>query len=105
MLFLSFRALVEDLDKENSDLVSGPLVGSTQHHGLRHRTTTATETTTDQEGKGKGKIPAQSKGGVGVGEDGDGDGDGDGGERKERKERKMISEELRELLVSWKPEH
>lgn len=103
MLFLSFRALVEDLDKENSDLVSGPLVGST-HHGLRHRTTTATETTTDhQEGKGKGKIPAQSKGGVGVGEDGDGD--GDGGERKERKEKKMISEELRELLVSWKPEH
>lgn len=103
MLFLSFRALVEDLDKENSDLVSGPLVGSTQHHGLRHRTTTATETTTDQEGKGKGKIPVRSKGGDGDGEDGDGD--GDGGERKERKEKKMISEELRELLVSWKPEH
>lgn len=78
VLFLSFRALVEDLDKENSDLVSDPLIGST-HDGLRHRTTTTTTTAAE--------------------------GDEDGGGRKERKERKMISEELRELLVGWKPEH
>lgn len=69
---------MEDLDKENSDLVSDPLIGSA-HDGLRHRTTTTTTTTAE--------------------------GDEDGGGRKERKERKMISEELRELLVGWKPEH
>lgn len=90
---------MEDLDKENSDMVSDPLIGST-HDGLRHRATTATTETTDQEGKGKDRIPARGEGG-GVGEGGD----GDGGERKERKERRVISEELRELLVSWKPEH
>lgn len=100
VLFLSFRALVEDLDKENSDMVSDPLIGST-HDGLRHRATTATTETTDQEGKGKDRIPVRGEGEGIVGEGGD----GDGGERKERKERKMISEELRELLVSWKPEH
>lgn len=71
---------MEDLDKENSDLVSDPLIGSA-HDGLRHRTTTTTTTTAAAEG------------------------DEDGGGRKERKERKMISEELRELLVGWKPEH
>lgn len=70
---------MEDLDKENSDLVSDPLIGSA-HDGLRHRTTTTTTTTAPE-------------------------GDEDGGGRKERKERKMISEELRELLVGWKPEH
>lgn len=89
---------MEDLDKENSDLVPGPLVGSTRD-GLRHRTTTTTTTTTDHEGKGKGRIPVRGEDGVGE------DGEGDGGERKERRERRMISEELRELLVSWKPEH
>lgn len=85
---------MEDLDKENSDMVPDPLTGSTRD-GLRHRTTT----TTDHEGKGKGKIPVRGEDGVGE------DGEGDGGERKERRERRMISEELRELLVSWKPEH
>lgn len=91
---------MEDLDKENSDMVSDPLIGST-HDGLRHRATTATTETTDQEGKGKDRIPVRGEGEGIVGEGGD----GDGGERKERKERKMISEELRALLVSWKPEH
>ncbi|UOH85127.1 hypothetical protein LQV05_001944 [Cryptococcus neoformans] len=99
VLFLSFRALVEDLDKDNNEMVSGLLVGSDD--GLRHRTTAATATTTtttgDGQGKGKGKdkVPAESENGLAEGE---------GGERKEKMEKKMISEELRELLVSWKPE-
>lgn len=98
VLFLSFRALVEDLDKDNNEMSSGLLVGSDD--GLRHRTTaTATTTTTgDGQGKGKGKdkVPAESEEGLAEGEG--------GGERKEKMEKKMISEELRELLVSWKPE-
>lgn len=96
---------MEDLDKDNNEMVSGLLVGSDD--GLRHRTTattattaaTATTTTTtgDGQGKGKGKdkVPAESE---------DGLAEGEGGERKEKMEKKMISEELRELLVSWKPE-
>ncbi|OXC64970.1 hypothetical protein AYX13_05796, partial [Cryptococcus neoformans] len=100
VLFLSFRALVEDLDKDNNEMTSGLLVGSDD--GLRHRTTattaaTATTTTGDSQGKGKGKdkVPEESEEGLAEGE---------GGERKEKMEKKMISEELRELLVSWKPE-
>lgn len=97
VLFLSFRALVEDLDKDNNEMSSGLLVGSDD--GLRHRTTAATATTTtgDGQGKGKGKdkVPAESEEGLAEGE---------GGERKEKMGKKMISEELRELLVSWKPE-
>ncbi|OXG12560.1 rab GTPase activator [Cryptococcus neoformans Ze90-1] len=100
VLFLSFRALVEDLDKDNNEMTSGLLVGSDD--GLRHRTTAttaaaATTTTGDGQGKGKGKdkVPAESE---------DGRAEGEGGERKEKMEKKMISEELRELLVSWKPE-
>ncbi|OXM76295.1 rab GTPase activator, partial [Cryptococcus neoformans Bt63] len=100
VLFLSFRALVEDLDKDNNEMTSGLLVG--YDDGLRHRTTAATATTTttttgDGQGKGKGKdkVPAESEEGLDEGE---------GGERKEKMEKKMISEELRELLVSWKPE-
>lgn len=94
VLFLSFRALVEDLDKDNNEMSSGLLVGSDD--GLRHRTT-ATTTTGDGQGKGKGKdkVPAESEEGLDEGE---------GGERKEKMKKKMISEELRELLVSWKPE-
>lgn len=90
---------MEDLDKDNNEMVSGLLVGSDD--GLRHRTTAATATTTtttgDGQGKGKGKdkVPAESENGLAEGE---------GGERKEKMEKKMISEELRELLVSWKPE-
>lgn len=85
---------MEDLDKDNNELSSGLLVGS--DNGLRHRTT-ATTTTGDGQGKGKGKdkVPAESEEGLAEGE---------GGERKEKMEKKMISEELRELLVSWKPE-
>lgn len=85
---------MEDLDKDNNELSSGLLVGSDD--GLRHRTT-ATTTTGDGQGKGKGKdkVPAESEEGLAEGE---------GGERKEKMEKKMISEELRELLVSWKPE-
>ncbi|OWZ64775.1 hypothetical protein AYX15_03581 [Cryptococcus neoformans] len=105
VLFLSFRALVEDLDKDNNEMTSGLLVGSDD--GLRHRTTAATAATTtaatatatgDGQGKGKGKdkVPAESEEGLAEGEG--------GGERKEKMEKKMISEELRELLVSWKPE-
>ncbi|OXH22765.1 rab GTPase activator, partial [Cryptococcus neoformans] len=101
VLFLSFRALVEDLDKDNNEMTSGLLVGSDD--GLRHRTTattaaTATTTTGDGQGKGKGKdkVPAESEEGLAEGEG--------GGERKEKMEKRMISEELRELLVSWKPE-
>lgn len=85
---------MEDLDKDNNEMSSGLLVGSDD--GLRHRTT-ATTTTGDGQGKGKGKdkVPAESEEGLAEGE---------GGERKEKMEKKMISEELRELLVSWKPE-
>lgn len=92
---------MEDLDKDNNEMTSGLLVG--YDDGLRHRTTAATATTTtttttgDGQGKGKGKdkVPAESEEGLDEGE---------GGERKEKMEKKMISEELRELLVSWKPE-
>lgn len=91
---------MEDLDKDNNEMTSGLLVG--YDDGLRHRTTaatatTATTTTGDGQGKGKGKdkVPAESEEGLDEGE---------GGERKEKMEKKMISEELRELLVSWKPE-
>lgn len=86
---------MEDLDKDNNEMTSGLLVGSDD--GLRHRTTTTT-TTGDGQGKGKGKdkVPAESEDGLAEGEG--------GGERKEKMEKKMISEELRELLVSWKPE-
>lgn len=85
---------MEDLDKDNNEMTFGLLVGSDD--GLRHRTT-ATTTTGDGQGKGKGKdkVPAESEEGLAEGE---------GGERKEKMEKKMISEELRELLVSWKPE-
>lgn len=92
---------MEDLDKDNNEMTSGLLVGSDD--GLRHRTTattaaTATTTTGDGQGKGKGKdkVPAESEEGLAEGEG--------GGERKEKMEKRMISEELRELLVSWKPE-
>lgn len=90
---------MEDLDKDNNEMSSGLLVGSDD--GLRHRTTAATATTTtgDGQGKGKGKgkdkVPAESEEGLAEGE---------GAERKEKMGKKMISEELRELLVSWKPE-
>lgn len=89
---------MEDLDKENNEMVGSD-------DGLRRRTTTTTTTTTtdlaaDGQGKGKDKVPAKSEDGLD-----EGLGEGDGGERKEKMETRAISEELRELLVSWKPEH
>lgn len=85
---------MEDLDKDNNELSSGLLVGSDD--GLRHRTTATTTGDGQGKGKGKDKVPAESEEGLAEGEG--------GGERKEKMEKKMISEELRELLVSWKPE-
>ncbi|AAW46850.2 Rab GTPase activator, putative [Cryptococcus deneoformans JEC21] len=95
VLFLSYRALVEDLDKENNEMVGSD-------DGLRRRTTTTTtiDLAADGQGKGKDKVPAKSEDGLD-----EGLGEGDGGERKEKMETRAISEELRELLVSWKPEH
>lgn len=84
---------MEDLDKDNNEMTSGLLVGSDD--GLRHRTTATTTGDGQGKGKGKDKVPAESEEGLAEGE---------GGERKEKMEKKMISEELRELLVSWKPE-
>lgn len=85
---------MEDLDKENNEMVGSD-------DGLRRRTTTTTtDLAADGQGKGKDKVPAKSEDGLD-----EGLGEGDGGERKEKMETRAISEELRELLVSWKPEH
>lgn len=88
---------MEDLDKENNEMVGSD-------DGLRRRTTTTATTkndlAADGQGKGKDKVPAKSEDGLD-----EGLGEGDGGERKEKMETRAISEELRELLVSWKPEH
>ncbi|WRT70882.1 uncharacterized protein IL334_007881 [Kwoniella shivajii] len=71
VLFLSFKTLVEDLDKETQVEQKGK-------EGLRHR-----KTLSDTSGVTSKK-------------------EGDDSEENKKKERKVISEDLRELLNGWK---
>ncbi|OCF79010.1 rab GTPase activator [Kwoniella mangroviensis CBS 8886] len=88
VLFLSFRTLVEDLDKENASGSSAvDFEDSNNKDGIRHRKVNS-DVTSSSKSKGKGKEA--------LGEDDDEEGVG------KRKERKVISEDLRELLVGWK---
>ncbi|WVR08757.1 hypothetical protein IAU60_005815 [Kwoniella sp. DSM 27419] len=80
VLFLSFRALVEDVDKEEASRSesSSSRMGSSSE-GLSHRRA-ASEASSSAKGKGKEVEP------------------------KADKEKKVISEDLRDLLKCWKTE-
>ncbi|WWC65030.1 uncharacterized protein I303_107644 [Kwoniella dejecticola CBS 10117] len=88
VLFLSFRTLVEDLDKENATLEEK------SKEGLRHRRINSDITgSSSPSKKGKGKERDKDK------ETEEEDGDEPG---KKGKERRVISDDLRGLLISWK---
>ncbi|WVW80626.1 hypothetical protein I302_102612 [Kwoniella bestiolae CBS 10118] len=88
VLFLSFKTLVEDLDKETANGSTSLSVESDNKDGLRHRRVNSDVTSSTSKGKGKE-----------IDQD---DGGGEDEEKKKKKERRVISEDLRELLVAWK---
>ncbi|WWC72751.1 uncharacterized protein I206_106715 [Kwoniella pini CBS 10737] len=82
VLFLSFRSLVEDLDKENAQL------DEKNKEGLRHRRINSDVTGSSSSGKkGKGKEKSDEDAME---------------EESKKKDRKFISDDLRGLLIGWR---